>query len=169
MFRASTRVTVFEMVKWIEIAMYQKEEAALLSLVTSLYDEVKQSEENCGSDIQNAVIPLSEKEADVLIGKQQSTIASLIAEKKTYESRCKELETRLSQLEEETKEQGVPSPLIDLEQRASIHKSLLWLYSLKRIMRHSFGIFDVQSEGNQTIMKFDDGFGFLFPFPIGAN
>ena len=64
---------------------------------------------------------------------------------------------RLSQLEEETKEQGVPSPLVDLEQRASVHKSLLWLYSLKRIMRHSLGIFDVQSEGNQTIMKFDDG------------
>ena len=139
-----------------KIAMYQKRETALLGRVTSLYEEVKQSEENCGSDIQNT-IPLSEKEAEVLIAKQQSTIASLMAEKKTYEASCKDLGMRLSQLEEETKEQGVPSPLVDLEQRASVHKSLLWLYSLKRIMRHSLGIFDVQSEGNQTIMKFDDG------------
>lgn len=155
MFRVSTKVGVLKVLKWIEIAMYQKRETALLGRVTSLYEEVKQSEENCGSDIQNT-IPLSEKEAEVLIAKQQSTIASLMAEKKTYEASCKDLGMRLSQLEE-TKEQGVPSPLVDLEQRASVHKSLLWLYSLKRIMRHSLGIFDVQSEGNQTIMKFDDG------------
>ena len=156
MFRVSMKVDVLKVLKWIEIAMYQKRETALLGRVTSLYEEVKQSEENCGSDIQNT-IPLSEKEAEVLIAKQQSTIASLMAEKKTYEASSKDLGMRLSQLEEETKGQGVPSPLVDLEQRASVHKSLLWLYSLKRIMRHSLGIIDVQSDGNQTIMKFDDG------------
>lgn len=165
----STVVAILEAVKWIEIVTYQERETALLGLVTSLYEEVKQSEENCGSAIQNMVIPLYAKEASMLIRKQESTIASLSAEKERYESRCKELEMRLSQLEEETKEQGVPSPLVELEQRASVHKSLLWLYSLKRIIRHSFGIFDVQSEGNQIIMKFDDGLVFRISFHLDAN
>ena len=158
-----------EVVKWIEIATYQEREAALLGLVTSLYEEVKQSVENNESAIHNMVIPLFAKEADMLIKKQESLIASLTTEKESYEGRCKGLEMRLSQLEEETKEQGVPSPLMELEQRASVHKSLLWLYSLKRIMQHSFGIRDVQSEGNQITMKFDNGLVFPLVFHVVAS
>lgn len=118
---------------------------------------MKQSEENCGSDIQNTVIPLSEKEAEVILAKQNATITSLTAEKATYERRCQELEARLQNLQAENEAKGIPSPLVNLDDRAATHKSLLWLYSLKRIMRHSFGLFDIQSEGKHIKMTFEDG------------
>ena len=82
-----------------KIVLYQQKEKDLINTVTSLYTEVKQSEENCGSDIQNTVIPLSEKEAEVILAKQSATIASLTAEKGTYEKRCQELEARLQTLQ----------------------------------------------------------------------
>ena len=141
----------------------------MINTVTSLYTEVKQSEENCGSDIQNTVTPLSEKEAEVILAKQSATIASLTAEKGTYEKRCQELEARLQTLQAENEAKGVPSPLVNLEDRSATHKSLLWLYSLKRIMRHSFGLFDIQSEGKNISMTFEDGYDYKCDLRVGGN
>ena len=145
------------MIEFIEIVLYQQKEKDLIRTVTLLYNDVKLSVEGCDSDIRNTMIPLSEKEAEVILAKQNATIASLKAEKGTYEKRCQELETRLQTLQAENKAKGIPSPLATLECRAATHKSLLWLYSLKRIMRHSFGLFDIQSEGKNTNITFEDG------------
>ena len=72
-------------------------------------------------------------------------------------------------LQAENEAKGVPSPLVNLEDRSATHKSLLWLYSLKRIMRHSFGLFDIQSEGKNISMTFEDGYDYKCDLRVGGN
>ena len=133
----------------IEIILYHQKEQELLGIVTSLYDEVQKSQDNCETDSMSTVIPQTVREGKAILQQQDEVIQGLTEEKESYERRYKEYSRLVEEMKREREASGKQSVLVNLEDNTRVHNHLLKLYSLKRIIRNSFGIVDITQEGDQ--------------------
>ena len=133
----------------IEITLYHQKEQELLGIVTSLYDEVQKSQDNCETDSMSTVIPQTVREGKAILQQQDEVIQGLTEEKESYERRYKEYSRLVEEMKREREASGKQSVLVNLEDNTRVHNHLLKLYSLKRIIRNSFGIVDITQEGDQ--------------------
>ena len=133
----------------IEIILYHQKEQELLGIVTSLYDEVQKSQDSCEADSMSTVIPQTVREGKAIIQQQDEVIQGLTEEKESYERRYKEYSRLVEEMKRERETSGKQPMLVNLEDNTRVHNQLLKLYSLKRIIRNSFGIVDITQEGDQ--------------------
>ena len=133
----------------IEISLYHQKEQELLGIVTSLSEEVQKSQENCESDSMSTVIPQTIREGKAILQQQDEVIRGLTEEKENYERRYKEYSRQVEEMKKEREMSGKQPVLVNLEDNTRVHNLLLKLYSLKRIIRNSFGIVDITQDGDQ--------------------
>ena len=133
----------------IEISFYHQKEQELLEIVTSLYDEVQKSHDSCESESMSVVIPQTVREGKAILQQQDEVIRGLTEEKENYERRYQEYSRLVEEMKKEREASGKQPELVNLEDNTRVHNQLLKLYSLKRIIRNSFGIVDITQEGDQ--------------------
>ena len=128
-----------------EIAEYKTKEALVINETDKLYEQVEVFVESCESDIKNSIVPLSVKEAQGILDKQYVVMKDLQQEVAEYQTRTEELKEKIALLQKRNEEMGTQPAPVNSADRESIHQSLLWLYSLKRIINHSIGIMEIQA------------------------
>lgn len=140
---STNRFTIFDL----EITEYKELEQQVIQETNMLYDDVMTCVSGCETDIQNSVIPLSKKEAEIMLEKQDIVIDGLQKEIQCYQQRSRELAAKIEGLRK--KNNTPPSePVVTFEERETTKNTLLWLYSLKRIVGHSVGISDIVTTEN---------------------
>lgn len=138
----------------LEISEYKTKEALVISETDKLYEQVEVFVESCESDIKNSIVPLSVKEAQGILDKQYVVMKDLQQEVAEYQTRAEELKEKISVLQKRNEEMGNQPAPVNSADRESIHQSLLWLYSLKRIINHSIGIMEIQARDTMVRVTF---------------
>lgn len=138
----------------LEIAEYKTKESLVISETDKLYEQVEVFVESCESDIKNSIVPLSVKEAQGILDKQYMVMKDLQQEVTEYQTRAEELKEKIALLQKRNEEMGTQPAPVNSADRESIHQSLLWLYSLKRIINHSIGIMEIQARDTMVRVTF---------------
>ena len=126
----------------------------------ALYEDVNQCIQNSENDVKNTVVPLSKIEAKALLEKQDQVINDLEQEKSIFENEAKMIHTQILQLQDYNRMNGKPAELSLPSEKQQTKESLLWLYSLKRIISHSVGIMDIKADQSYSLIQFKDKFIF---------
>ena len=126
----------------------------------TLYEDVNQCIQNSENDVKNTVVPLSKIEAKALLEKQDQVINDLEQEKSIFENEAKMIHTQILQLQDYNRMNGKPAELSLPSEKQQTKESLLWLYSLKRIISHSVGIMDIKADQSYSLIQFKDKFIF---------
>ena len=126
----------------------------------ALYEDVNQCIQNSENDVKNTVVPLSKIEAKALLEKQDQVINDLEQEKSIFENESKMIHTQILQLQDYNRMNGKPAELSLPSEKQQTKESLLWLYSLKRIISHSVGIMDIKADQSYSLIQFKDKFIF---------
>ena len=140
-----------------KIAEYKTKESVVINETDKLYEQVEVFVESCESDIKNSVVPLTIKEAQAILDKQDIVIKDLQREVAEYNTRTEELKEKIALLQKRNEEMGKEATPVNSADRDSIHQSLLWLYSLKRIVNHSIGIVEIQAGDTMVRVTFTGG------------
>ena len=135
------------------ITNYHKLEEDLVAKTASLYDDVESCVQNCESDAKNTEVPLTSSEARTMLSKQETVIRDLQDEIEVYTNRSEELAKKIAALQAQKQDSHPTESTCD----ESTRQSLLWLYSLKRIIHHSVGISDIQANANTVNITFKNG------------
>ena len=130
----------------------------MINETDKLYEQVEVFVESCESDIKNSVVPLTIKEAQAILDKQDIVIKDLQREVMEYNTRTEELKEKIALLQKRNEEMGKETTPVNSADRDSIHQSLLWLYSLKRIVNHSIGIVEIQAGDTMVRVTFTGGY-----------
>ena len=130
----------------------------MINETDKLYEQVEVFVESCESDIKNSVVPLTIKEAQAILDKQDIVIKDLQREVAEYNIRTEELKEKIALLQKRNEEMGKEATPVNSADRDSIHQSLLWLYSLKRIVNHSIGIVEIQAGDTMVRVTFTGGY-----------
>ena len=126
----------------------------------ALYEDVNQCIQNSENDVKNTVVPLSKIDAKALLEKQDQVINDLEQEKSIFENEAKMIHTQILQLQDYNRMNGKPAELSLPSEKQQTKESLLWLYSLKRIISHSVGIMDIKADQSYSLIQFKDKFIF---------
>ena len=126
----------------------------------ALYEDVNQCIQNSENDVKNTVVPLSKIEAKALLEKQDQVINDLEQEKSIFENEAKMIHTQILQLQDYNRMNGKPAEISLPSEKQQTKESLLWLYSLKRIISHSVGIVDIRADQNYSFIQFKDKFSY---------
>ena len=126
----------------------------------ALYEDLNQCIQNSENDVKNTVVPLSKIEAKALLEKQDQVINDLEQEKSIFENEAKMIHTQILQLQDYNRMNGKPAELSLPSEKQQTKESLLWLYSLKRIISHSVGIMDIKADQSYSLIQFKDKFIF---------
>ena len=126
----------------------------------ALYEDVSRCIQNSENDVKNTVVPLSKIEAKALLEKQDQVINDLEQEKSIFENEAKMIHTQILQLQDYNRMNGKPAELSLPSEKQQTKESLLWLYSLKRIISHSVGIVDIKEDQSYSLIQFKDKFIF---------
>ena len=131
---------------FVEIDKYEELEKQVIETTNILYNDVENCVKGCEDEIRNYQIPLSKKEAEAMLEKQDIVIKDLQEEISFYQKRAEDIKKRISVLQEARRREGTPVNVVSSTERESTKEKLLWLYSLKRIISHSVGIIDIKTE-----------------------
>ena len=124
----------------------------------ALYEDVSRCIQNSENDVKNTVVPLSKIEAKALLEKQDQVINDLEQEKSIFENEAKMIHTQILQLQDYNRMNGKPAEISLPSEKQQTKESLLWLYSLKRIISHSVGIVDIRADQSYSFIQFKDKF-----------
>ena len=70
------------------------------------------------------------------------------------------IHTQILQLQDYNRMNGKPAEISLPSEKQQTKESLLWLYSLKRIISHSVGIVDIRADQNYSFIQFKDKFSY---------
>ena len=146
MTNASNSLKSLTVVHFVEIDEYEELEKQVIENTNNLYSDVENCVKGCEEEIRNYQIPLSKKEAEAMLEKQDIVINDLQNEIASYKKRAEDIKKRISILQETRRNEGKQAEIVSVNQRESTKEKLLWLYSLKRIIGHSVGITEIQTE-----------------------
>lgn len=118
-------------------------------MTNTLYDDVLSCVEDL--DTKDYVIPLSIKEAELLLNEQNTVIQELHNESDMYKRRCEEIEKRIARIQKKKELNGIQISNATPKQTEATREKFVNLYHLKRIINHSVGINDL--EANDSVVK----------------
>ena len=124
-------------------------EKQLIDTANSLFVDIDSCIQSCENDVKTTFIPMSSSEANMMLDKQNQIMGAL-----KDEIVEEELSSKIAQLEAKRESLGESPEPENAVQSESIRKNLLWLYSLKRILTHTVGITDMQTDNGTVKVSF---------------
>ena len=146
----------------LEISEYEELEKQVIEDTNVLYEDVIACVNENENNAKSTVIPLSRKEAEIMLQKQDLVINDLQSEIGYYQRMSENISSEIVALQEKNRQLDKQPAQITLKERESTRDSLLWLYSLKRIVNHTVGIQDISSENSIVQVQFSKGFDSCF-------